>query len=293
MSIYKGSGVALVTPFKDGKVDFESLGKLLDWHVREGTDAIIITGTTGEASTLNDHEHIEVIKFAVDTIGGRIPVVSGVGSNDTAHAVMMSKEADKAGVDGLLHVTPYYNKASRNGLISHFKAVAECVDLPVILYSVSGRTGINIAPDVCAELAEVGNIVGIKEASGNISQVAEISRLTRNMDFDIYSGNDDQTVPLLSLGGSGVISTVANIIPGVMHEMVCKYLDGDTEDAMNLQLDIKPLIDAVFIEVNPIPIKAALYLLGKIEYEYRLPLCRLADGNYEKLKAEMKNQGLL
>lgn len=293
MSLYKGSGVAIVTPFKDGKVDFEALGKLLDWHVSEGTDAIIVTGTTGEASTLQDQEHLETIRCAVDVINGRIPVISGVGSNDTAHAIFMSEEAQTIGVNGLLHVTPYYNKTSRNGLITHFRTIAGSVDIPIILYSVASRTGLNIAPDVCAELAEEKNIVGVKEASGNISQVAEIARLTRGRDFDIYSGNDDQTVPLLSLGGAGVISTVANIIPRDMHDMVYKYLNNETAEATKMQLDMKALIDAVFIEVNPIPIKAALYLLGKIEYEYRLPLIQMEEGNFEKLKGEMKSYGLL
>ena len=293
MSIFKGSAVAIVTPFKGGKVDFEALGKLLDWHVSEGTDAIVITGTTGEASTLQDPEHLDTIRCAVDVIGGRIPVIAGVGSNDTAHAVHFSEEAEKIGADALLHVTPYYNKTSRKGLITHFRTVAASVDLPIILYSVASRTGLNIAPDVCAELADVSNIAGIKEASANISQIAEIARLTRDKDFDLYSGNDDHVVPLLSLGGMGVISTVANIIPRDMHDMVMKFFDGDIAGATKLQLDTKPLIDAVFIEVNPIPIKAALYLMGKIEYEYRLPLVQMEDKNFEKVKEEMKAYGLL
>jgi 4-hydroxy-tetrahydrodipicolinate synthase len=293
MSIFRGSGVAIVTPFRDGLVDYDALGKLLDWHIAENTDAIIITGTTGEASTLSDEEQIDVIRYTVDRIAGRIPVLAGVGSNETAHAIYLSNEAEKVGVDGLLHVTPYYNKTSRKGLIAHYNAIAASVGVPVILYSVAGRTGLNIAPDVCAELAENDKIIGIKEASGNISQVAEIARVTRGKNFDIWSGNDDQTLPLLALGGAGVISTVANIIPRDVHDMVQGFFNGDIQNATSKQLDMKPLIDAVFIEVNPIPIKAALYLLDRIAYEYRAPLIELEDANFEKLKKEMQNYGLI
>jgi 4-hydroxy-tetrahydrodipicolinate synthase len=293
MSVFRGSGVAIVTPFKGGKVDFDALGKLLDWHVVEGTDAIIATGTTGEASTLSDPEQIEVIQYTVGRIAGRIPVLAGVGSNETLHAVYLSQEAQKAGVDALLHVTPYYNKTSHKGLVNHYKLIAQSVDIPILLYSVPGRTGLNITAEVCAELAGVDNIVGIKEASGNIAQVAEIARVTRGKGFDLYSGNDAETLPLLSLGGAGVISTVANVAPKDMHDMVAKFFAGDIAAATKLQLDIKPLIDAVFVEVNPIPIKAALHLLGKIEYEYRLPLVQMEDANFEKLRKEMQAYGLL
>ncbi|MDR0817019.1 MAG: 4-hydroxy-tetrahydrodipicolinate synthase [Clostridiales Family XIII bacterium] len=293
MSIFRGSGVAIVTPFKDGQVDYDALGKLLDWQVAESTDAIIITGTTGEASTLSDEEQVDVIRYAVDKIAGRIPVLAGVGSNETAHAVYLSNQAEKAGVDGLLHVTPYYNKTSRKGLINHYKVISGSVGVPIILYSVAGRTGLNIAPDICEELAEDSRIIGIKEASGNISQVAEIARVTRGKNFDIWSGNDDQTLPLLALGGAGVISTVANIVPKDVHDMVYDFFNGDVEKATTKQLDLKPLIDAVFIEVNPIPIKAALYLLGRIAYEYREPLVQLEDSNFEKLRNEMQRYGLL
>jgi 4-hydroxy-tetrahydrodipicolinate synthase len=292
MSIFEGSGVAIVTPFKGGSVDFESLGKLLDWHIAEGTDAIIICGTSGEASTLIDEEHLETISFTVKRINKRIPVIAGVGSNETIHGVFLGKEAERLGVDALLHVTPYYNKTTRRGLIEHFKVSAAAVSIPVLLYSVPSRTGVNITPDVCAELAKVDNIVGIKEASGNISQVAEIARVTPD-DFAIYSGNDDMIVPLLSLGGKGVISVVANVAPRDTHDMVAKYLAGDTEGARKLQLDMKPLIDALFIEVNPIPAKAALWLMNKIAYEYRLPLCTMEDENLEKLKKEMQAYGLI
>ncbi|MDR0852697.1 MAG: 4-hydroxy-tetrahydrodipicolinate synthase [Clostridiales Family XIII bacterium] len=292
MSVFRGSGVALVTPFKDGKVDYEAFGKLLDWHVSEGTDAIVVAGTSGEASTLIDEEQLETIAFAVGRIAKRLPVVAGVGSNETVHAIYLGKEAERLGADALLHVTPYYNKANRRGLIEHFKAAAAAVHIPVILYSVAGRTNMNIAPDVCAELAKIDNIVGIKEASGNIAQVAEIARATQG-DFDIYSGNDDMIVPLLALGGKGVISVVANVAPKDTHDMVQKFLDGDIAGARKLQLDMLGLIDAMFYEVNPIPVKAALWLMGKIEYSYRLPLCEMEESNLEKLRKEMQAYGLI
>jgi 4-hydroxy-tetrahydrodipicolinate synthase len=274
-------------------VDYDALGKLLDWQVAAHSDAIVITGTTGEASTLSDPEQVEVIRYAVEKVAGRIPVLAGVGSNETGHAIYLSNEAERAGVDGLLHVTPYYNKTSRKGLIHHYKTIAANVSKPIVLYSVAGRTGLNITPDVCAELAEEEKIVGIKEASGNISQVAEIARVTRGKNFDIWSGNDDQTLPLLALGGAGVISTVANIIPQDVHDMVYDFFAGDIEKAIKKQLDMKALIDAVFIEVNPIPIKAALCLMGKVAYEYRSPLVPLEEQNLEKLKKEMQAYGLI
>jgi len=288
MTVFKGSGVAVVTPFKDEKVDYERYGTLIDWLVEEGSDAIISCGTTGEVSTLTQLEQIETIRFAVERVAGRVPVIAGAGNNETAVAVSNSELAQQAGADALLVVTPYYNKASRRGLVAHFTAVANATDLPVILYSVASRTGVNIAPDVCEELAEIPNIAGIKEASGNISQVAEIARVTQGKDFWMWSGNDDMVVPLMSLGGAGVISTVANIIPKETHEMCAAFLAGDCDKARILQLWMKPLIDAVFMEVNPIPIKAALYLMGKIAYEYRLPMCQMDDGNFEKLKELMK-----
>lgn len=290
--IFEGSGVAIVTPFKDGKVDFESFGKLIDWQLSEGTDAVIVCGTTGEASTLNDEEHMATVEYAIKKVDKRVPVIAGVGSNDTHHAIFFSREAEKLGADGLLHVTPYYNKASKKGLVEHYKAIANAVSLPIIVYSVASRTGVNITPDVCAKLARVDNIVGIKEASGNISQCAEIARVTPD-DFVMYSGNDDMIVPLMSLGGSGVISTVANVAPKDTHDMCVKFAAGDTKGALDIQLAMKPLIDAVFIEVNPIPIKAALWLMGRIEYEYRLPLCKMEEANLEKLRGEMKAYGLI
>lgn len=292
MSIYKGSGVAIITPFKDGKVDKESLSKLLNWHVEQGTDAIIICGTTGEASTMPDTEHLDTIKFAVDTINGRLPVIAGVGSNDTTHAIHLSTEAERAGVDGLLSVTPYYNKSTQKGLIRHFTAIADSVNVPILLYNVPSRTGINMQPKTVAELAKHKNIVGIKEASGDIAQVAEISRLTPD-DFDLYSGNDDMIIPLCSVGGAGVISTVANIAPKDTHDMVMAFLNGDTKKACKLQLSMKPLIDSVFVEVNPVPIKTAVTLMGMNGGDLRMPLCEMDDENLEILKTEMKNYGLI
>jgi 4-hydroxy-tetrahydrodipicolinate synthase len=293
MPIFQGSGVAIITPFKsDGAIDFDRLGALIDWQIERESDAIVIVGTTGEASCLYDDEHLDTIGYAVQRVAGRVPVIAGVGSNQTEHGVKLSRGAQKLGADALLHVTPYYNKTSRRGLIEHFTEIANRVDIPILLYSVQGRTGMNLAPDVVAELATHPNIVGIKEASGNIAQVAEIARVTPD-DFDLYSGNDDMTVPLLSLGGKGVISVLANIAPKETHDMVMKFLAGDVKGACKLQLDMKPLIDALFIEVNPIPVKAALRLMGKCEDRYRLPLCSMEEGNLEILKKEMQARGLL
>ncbi len=292
MSIYKGSGVAVITPFKDGKVDKESLKNLLNWHVDQSTDAIIICGTTGEASTMPDAEHLDTIKFAVDTINGRLPVIAGVGSNDTPHAIHLSVEAEKVGVDGLLSVTPYYNKSTQKGLVRHFTEIADSVNTPIILYNVPSRTGINMLPSTVAQLAQHKNIIGIKEASGNIVQVAEISRLTPD-DFDLYSGNDDMIIPLCSVGGIGAISTVANIAPKDTHDMVMAFLDGDTKKACDMQLGLLPLIDSVFIEVNPVPIKTAVSLMGKNGGDLRPPLYEMDDENLEVLKTEMKNYGLI
>jgi len=292
MAIFEGSGVAIVTPFKNDEIDYNALRALLEWQVSEGTDAIIICGTTGEASTLTDDEQIDVIGFTVEAIAGRIPVVAGVGSNFTAHGLELTKRAEAVGADALLHVSPYYNKASRKGLIDHFKAMAEATSLPILLYSVAGRTGMNIEPSVCEELAAVENIVGVKEASGNISQVVEIARRAPE-GFDLYSGNDDMIVPLLSVGGKGVISVLANVAPRDTHDMVRKFLDGDVKGSYEIQLRAKPLIDALFFEVNPIPVKAALYMMGKCEYEYRMPLCPMDEANYAKLEKEMKAYGLI
>lgn len=292
MSIYKGSGVAIITPFKDGKVDKESLSNLLNWHVAEGTDAIIVCGTTGEASTMPDSEHLDTVRFVVDTINGRIPVIAGVGSNDTSHAIHLSIESEKIGVDGLLSVTPYYNKCTQKGLIKHYTAIADSINIPIILYNVPSRTGVNILPATVAELSKHKNIVAIKEASGDIAQVVELSRVTPD-DFDIYSGNDDMIIPLCSVGGSGVISTVANIAPKDTHDMVMAFLNGDTKKACEMQLKMKPLIDSVFIEVNPIPIKTAINLMGMNGGDLRAPLYEMEPENLEVLKSEMKKYNLI
>lgn len=292
MSIFEGAGVAIVTPFKDGKIDFDNYGELIEWQIAEGTDAIISCGTTGEASTMTDEEQISVVKYCVDKVAGRVPVIAGAGSNDTAHGVILSKELEQAGADALLHVTPYYNKCTQKGYIEHMKAMAEAVSIPIILYSVKGRTGFNIQPATAAKLAEIPNIVAIKEASGDIVQCEEIRRLCPD-DFDIYSGNDDIIVPLLSIGSKGVISVLSNVLPKETSQMVHKYLDGDVQGAMDLQLKTLPLIKALFAEVNPIPVKAALYLMGKSNMEYRLPLCPPEDSTIELLRKEMTACGIL
>ena len=289
--IFKGSAVALVTPFTDNGVDFEKLGKLIEFHIENHTDALVVCGTTGESTTMNDAEQLSVIKYTVDKVNKRIPVIAGTGSNNTAHSVYLSQEAEKLGADALLIITPYYNKANEKGLKLHFETIANSTSLPIILYNVPGRTSMNIKPKVVAELAKIDNIVAIKEASGDLSQVAEISRLVPD-NFAIYAGNDDSIVPLLSLGGSGVISVLANICPKETHDLVQKFLDGDIDGSKKLQLDMKPLIDALFIEVNPIPIKTAMNLLGFKVGNLRLPLADMNEKNLEVLKQELINKGL-
>lgn len=292
MTLFKGAGVALVTPFENGLVDYRRLAGLIDWQITSGIDAVISCGTTGEASTLNDEEHVKTVKFTLEIADGRVPVLAGAGSNDTAHAVYMAQELEGLGVDGLLIVTPYYNKCTEKGLIRHYETIAESVDIPLILYSVPGRTGVNITPSVVRELAAHPNIAGIKEASGNIAQVVEISRYISD-DFALYSGNDEMVVPLLSMGGSGVISTVANIVPADTSRMVHAWLEGDTETSRQIQLAMKPLIDTLFAEVNPIPVKAALSMMNKIKPEYRLPLCEAGSKTLYDLMNIMKDYGLI
>ncbi|CAH2214432.1 4-hydroxy-tetrahydrodipicolinate synthase [Tepidibacter aestuarii] len=288
--LFKGSGVALVTPFKNGGIDFEKLAEIIEYHIKEGTDAFIVCGTTGEASTMTDEEQIETIKFVIDKTNKRIPVIAGTGSNNTAHTIHLSQKAEELGADGLLVITPYYNKSTQKGLISHFNAVADAVNIPIIVYNVPGRTGVNIKPSTLAQIATHKNIVAVKEASGDISQVAEMARVCPD-GFGIYSGNDDMILPLLSLGGSGVISVVANICPKDTHDLVAKYFDGDIEGSRKLQLDMKALIDALFIEVNPIPVKTAMNLLGFDMGELRLPLVDMDDCNLSVLKKELTNYG--
>ena len=290
--LFKGSGVALVTPFENNKVNFEKLGEVIEYHIEKNTDALIVCGTTGEASTMSDEEQLEVIKYVVEKTNKRIPVIAGTGSNNTKHSIHLSQMAEKYGVDGLLVITPYYNKATQKGVIAHFEAIANSVNIPVIVYNVPGRTGVNIQPSTLVELTKIKNIVGIKEASGDIAQVAEMARLVPE-GFAIYSGNDDMILPLLSLGGDGVISVVANICPKDTHNLVAKYFEGDIEGSRKLQLDMKPLIDALFIEVNPIPVKTAMNLLGYNMGELRLPLVEMSENNLEVLRKELTNYGLL
>lgn len=291
MAIFEGSGVALITPFKDNKVNFEKLKELLEWHVQEGTDAIIICGTTGEATTMSDTEKKEVIKFTVDTINKRIPVIAGSGSNNTLAAIEMSKYAESVGVDGLLVITPYYNKTNSKGLFKHFEAINNSVNTPIIVYNVPGRTGLNITPENLVKLSTLSNIVAIKEASGNISQVAKIAAMCK--DIDIYSGNDDQIVPIMSLGGKGVISVLANVIPNKVHQMTKNYLNGNVKEACSIQLDTLKLTNNLFIETNPIPVKTALNLMGKEVGPLRLPLYDMDEKNENTLKETLKKYNLL
>ena len=289
--LFTGSGVAIVTPFDGYKTNYDAFGKLIEDQIEKGTDAIIVCGTTGEASTMPDAEHLAAIEFAVKTVNGRIPVIAGTGSNETAHAIELSKKAEELGADGLLQVTPYYNKTSSKGLYEHFKAVAEAVNIPILLYNVPGRTGVNIPVPVLKELAKIPNIVGVKEASGNIGYTAKIA--AEIPELYIYSGNDDMIVPVLSLGGKGVISVLANVMPKETHEMCAAFFDGDTEKARELQLKYFDLIKALFIEVNPIPVKTALNLMGFDAGNLRLPLTEMAEENLEVLKASMKKAGLI
>ena len=294
MSVFIGAGVAIVTPFyEDGSVNYEAFGRLIDMQIEEGTDSIIVCGTTGEASTLTHEEHIECIAFCADRVNKRVPVIAGTGSNCTETAVYLSKEAQKAGADACLLVSPYYNKATQKGLIAHFTDIAKAVDLPIILYNIPGRTGCNILPETAAYLAKnVDNIVGMKDATGNIGQVAQ-TMLCCEGRMDLYSGNDDQIVPLLSLGGKGVISVLSNIAPRVTHDIVMKYLKGDTKGSLELQLKYLPLINALFCEVNPIPVKKALNLMGYQAGPLRRPLTEMEDAHAAGLEEEMRKAGLI
>lgn len=298
MSIFKGSGVALITPFKDNlEVDYESLNNMIK-HCLEGeTDAIIVCGTTGEAPTLEDEEHLMVINECIKTVNKKVPVIAGTGSNNTAHAIMMSKEAQKLGADGLLVVTPYYNKATQHGLEKHYKAIANSVDIPILMYNVPSRTSVNINPDTAIKIIKDNdNIVGIKEASGNIKQVEELRRLSLEQDvlMDLYSGNDDDVIRMLNNGGIGVISVCANITPKRTHDLVCKYLDGDVKEAVKLQNEQTELSNVLFSEVNPIPIKEACYQMGLItESNVRLPLTKMEEGNKKELVKVLKKQKLI
>ncbi len=294
MSIFKGSGVAVVTPMKStGEVDYEQFAKLLEFQIANKTDAIIVCGTTGESSTLSHEEHLEVIRYCVEVVAGRIPVVAGTGSNCTETAVYLSQEAEKSGADGLLLVSPYYNKATQNGLYAHFKTVADSVKLPILLYNVPSRTSCNILPETIVRLcSDVENIVGVKEASGNIGQIAHLAAIA-NGKVDIYSGNDDQIVPIMSLGGIGVISVLANVAPVQTHEICRKYLDGDVVESRRLQLEAMELCNALFCEVNPIPVKKALALMGMGGGALRMPLSEMGPANVQRLEKAMKAYGIL
>ena len=294
MAIFTGSGVAIVTPFHaDGSINYDKLEELIDFHCNNGTDSIVICGTTGESATMTEAEHVECIKKAVEFTKGRIPVVAGTGSNATHTAIELSKEAAAARVDGLLVVTPYYNKCTQAGLAAHYTAIAKEVKTPIIMYSVASRTGVNIAPETVASLVKnVDNIVGVKEASGNISQIAKIMNLTDG-NIDLYSGNDDQIVPIMSLGGIGVISVLANVAPKETHDICAKYFAGDVKGSAALQLKALPLVDALFSEVNPIPVKKAMQLMGYEVGPLRMPLTELTEGNTEKLAKAMKEFGII
>ena len=291
-TVFKGVGTAIITPmFASGEVDYESYGRLIDWQIAEGVNAIVAAGTTGEGSTLSDEEHRDVVKYTVDRVAGRVPVIAGTGSNDIAYAVDLTRFSCEAGADAMLVVSPYYNKATQKGLITSFTKIADESSKPVILYNVPSRTGCNIMPSTVAALADHPNIVGIKEASGNISQIAETVALTRGK-IDVYSGNDDQIVPLLSLGGSGVISVLSNVLPAKTVEMCNKFFGGDVMGRAKIQLDLLHLINALFSEVNPIPVKAAMAAMGFCENHLRLPLTPMESANEAKLLELMRAEGL-
>ncbi|MBQ8371468.1 MAG: 4-hydroxy-tetrahydrodipicolinate synthase [Clostridia bacterium] len=291
-TIFEGAATAIITPLCESGIDFDRFGKLIDWQIERGIDAIVVVGTTGEASTLTDEEHKDAIRFCVERVAGRVHVIAGTGSNDTAYAIEMSRFAAEAGADAMLLVTPYYNKATQKGLIASFTAIADATDKPCILYNVPSRTGCNLLPATVAELAKHPNIVAIKEASGNISQIAELAALCGD-DIDIYSGNDDQIVPIMSLGGKGVISVLSNLLPAETSLMCKRFRDGDVAGARKMQLDYLPLVNALFCEVNPIPVKAAMAAMGFCENTVRLPLTVMESEHEAKLRDIMKGHGLI
>ena len=291
-TVFEGAAVAIVTPFKNDKVDYESLGKIIDFQIEKGTDAVVVCGTTGESSTLTDEEHVEAIAYTVERVAKRVPVIAGAGSNDTRYAIWLSREARRAGADALLQVTPYYNKATPKGLVKHFTAIADATDIPNILYNVPSRTGCNITLPVYKELAKHPNIVATKEASGNLSAIAQIIDECGD-DLDVYSGNDDQIVPILSLGGKGVISVLSNVMPRETHDICQLYFDGKVKESAVLQTKLLELINNLFIEVNPVPVKTAMALMGYCTEEMRLPLCEMDIKNLEILKASLKKYALI
>ena len=288
---FTGSGVAIITPFDGDKTNYDALGEIIEAQIAGSTDAIIICGTTGEASTMPDAEHLAAIEYTVKKVNGRVPVIAGTGSNDTVHAIYLSQQAEKLGVNGILTVTPYYNKTSQHGLVKHFTAIAESVKIPVILYTVPGRTGMSISIEALKELAKVENIVGIKEASGDISYATKVA--AQVPELHMYSGNDDMIVPLLSIGAKGVISVLANVMPKETHDICQLYFDGEVEKSRELQLKLLGLCDALFIEVNPVPVKTAMGLLGFTTGNLRAPLCEMTDVHLQVLKDEMAKIGLL
>lgn len=289
-TIFTGSGVAIVTPFDGQKTNYDVLGELIEMQIAGKTDAIIICGTTGEAATMPDAEHLAAIEYTVKKVNGRIPVIAGTGSNDTLHAIYLSQQAEKLGANGLLVVTPYYNKSTQKGLVKHFTEIANSVELPIILYNVPSRTGMNITIDTLQELSKLPNIVGVKDATGNISYTAELA--SKLPELAIYSGNDDMTIPVMSLGGKGVISVIANILPEDTHNMCQYYLDGDVEKARQLQLSMLDVMNSMFIEVNPVPVKTALRLMGYNVGNLRAPLYDMEDANLEKMKKAMTDYGI-
>jgi 4-hydroxy-tetrahydrodipicolinate synthase len=292
MSIFEGAATALITPFKNGSIDFDKFGEFIEWQISEDIDALVVAGTTGEVATLSDIEHKALMKYAVDKINKRVPVILGTGSNNTLHSLELCKDAKEAGADAVLMVTPYYNKTSQSGLVKHFSYIADRVDIPIIMYNVPVRTGLHMSVESVVELSKHPNIAAIKEASGNISYVADIASKISE-DFTIYSGNDDMIVPILSLGGRGVISVLSNVMPKQTHTMVMDYLSGDIHSAMNLQLKLYDFISALFIEVNPIPVKTCLNVLGFDFGDLRMPLCEMGEKNKSILIEKMKELGFV
>lgn len=290
--MFRGAIVAIVTPFKDGKVDEDALRELIEFQIANGTDGIVPCGTTGESATLSHEEHDRVIEITIDAVKKRVPVIAGTGSNSTAEAIRLTKHAYEAGADGALIVCPYYNRPTQEGLYQHYKLIAESVSIPILPYNIPSRTGVNLLPEMVAKLAKIKNIVGIKEASGSIKQMSDVIELCGD-DFAVLSGDDLFTLPLLAMGGAGIISVISNVAPADMSGLVDAFAAGDLARAKALHHKMSPLIESLFIEVNPTPVKAALYLMGKIQYEYRLPLCKMSDANLEKLKKVMVNYGLI
>lgn len=292
-TLFKGAGVAIVTPFnKDGSINYERFGEIIDFQIENGTDAIIVCGTTGESATMSHEEHVACIKYCVERVNGRVPVIGGAGSNDTAFAVNLARDAEAAGCDGLLCVTPYYNKTSQRGLVKHFEMIADAVNIPIILYSVPSRTGVTITAETAKALSQHKNIVGIKEASGNMSLVAKIKALCGD-DLDIYSGNDDMIVPILSLGGAGVISVLSNVCPKETHDICQLYFDGKVQESAKLQLEYLELINDLFMDVNPIPVKDAMNIMGMDVGECRMPLVSMSDANMQIMKDVLKKYNLV